>query len=437
MFEVLQQRLGEIFKRLTGRGILTAEDVDAALREVRLALLEADVNVRVAKEFVARVREAAIGQEIWRSLTPGQMVIKLVHEELTRVLGGAHRELRFRPTPPTVFLLVGLHGTGKTTTAGKLGLYLKRRGRYPLLVAADLRRPAAVEQLAVVGQQAGVDVYRGGEGVDPLEVVRQAVGHARQRGHDVVIVDSAGRHQVDEELMEELRRMRDAVQPQEVLLVVDAMTGQGAVGIAEEFNRRLGIDGIILTKLDGDARGGGALSIVSVTGRPILFVGVGERVDALEPFHPDRMASRILGMGDVLTLVEKAQEVMDADAVREMERKLRRQEFTLEDFLVQLRQLQKMGPLEHLLQMVPGLPRVRGMPTAVDDKQLKRIEAIINSMTPLERRKPEIIDGSRRRRIARGSGVSVQEVNRLLRQFEEARQLLRRLGGVERRGKLQ
>lgn len=434
MFETLQARLGEIFRRLSGRGYLKAEDVEAVLREVRLALLEADVHFAVARDFVAGVRRQAVGQEIWTSLSPAQQVIKIVHEELTRLLGGAHRELRFAPRPPTVFMLVGLHGTGKTTTAAKLAYYLKRRGRHPLLVATDLRRPAAVAQLEVVGRQAGVPTFAQAGATDPMAVAQAALQEAGRTGHDVVIIDSAGRLHLDRELMDELSRMRAAVQPTEVLLTLDAMTGQDAVTMAEQFAAQVGIDGLVLTKLDGDARGGAALSVVAVTGRPILFAGVGERVDALEPFHPERMAARILGMGDVLTLIEKAQETMTAEAAEALERKLRRGEWTLSDFLEQLRQVRSMGPLDQLLELIPGLGRLRAQ-AAVDERQLARVEAMINSMTPEERRNPAVINASRRRRIARGSGVTVQEVNRLLRQFEEARQLVRQAEAMGRRAR--
>jgi len=434
VFESLQARLGEIFRRLAGRGFLKPEDVDAVLREVRVALLEADVHFAVARDFVARVRERAVGQEIWKSLSPAQQVIKIVHEELTRLLGGAHRELRFAPKPPTVLMLVGLHGTGKTTTAAKLAYHLKHRGRHPLLVATDLRRPAAVAQLEVVGAQAEVPTFTLPGATDPLAVAEAALGWAARGGHDVVIIDSAGRLHLDDELMAELAAMRAAVRPTEVLLVLDAMTGQDAVTMAEQFTAKVGVDGLILTKLDGDARGGAALSVVATTGRPILFTGTGERVAALEPFHPDRMAARILGMGDVLTLIEKAQATMGQEAAEALERKLRRGEWTLIDFVEQLRQVRRMGPLDQLLEMIPGLGRLRGS-AEVDERQLARVEAMINSMTPQERQTPGIINASRRRRIALGAGVTVPEVNRLLKQFEEAKQLVRQVEGMEKRAK--
>lgn len=435
MFEGLQARLGEIFRKVTGRGALSVEDVDATLREVRLALLEADVNFKVARDFVGRIRDAAVGQEVWKHLSPGPQVVKIVHEELTRLLGGASREVRMAPHPPTVILLVGLNGVGKTTTAAKLAGFMRRRGRAPLLVATDLQRPAAITQLEVIGRQVGVPVHVPDGATDAVAVARAAVARAEADAFDVVIVDSAGRQHVDDALMAELTAMHAALRPQESILVLDAMAGQDAVTMAEQFAARLPIDGLILTKLDGDARGGAALSVVATINRPILFVGVGERPEALEPFHPDRMASRILGMGDVLTLIERAEATMSAETAAEMERKLRRHQFTLSDFLEQLRQVRQMGPLDQLLEMIPGFSKVRASGLVVDEKQLGRIEAMIQSMTAQERAAPAIIDGSRRRRIARGSGATVQDVNRLLKQFEEARRLLRRVDDHARGGR--
>ncbi|MFN3285010.1 MAG: signal recognition particle protein [bacterium] len=436
MFEALQERLVGVFRRLSGRGVLRPEDVDAAVREVRLALLEADVHVQVVRDFIARVREAAVGREVWKSLTPAQQVVQVVYEELVRLLGGEHRELVPAPRPPTVVLLCGLHGTGKTTQAAKLALYLRRRGRRPLLVAADLQRPAAVRQLQVVGERAGVAVFAA-DLTDPAEVARSAVDHARSAGYDFVLVDTAGRVHVDDDLLQELRRVREAAGAHYVLLVVDAMTGQEAVRVAQRFHEALAIDGVILTKLDGDARGGAALSVVAAVGRPVMFVGTGEKLEALEPFHPDRMASRILGMGDVLTLVERAREAVDAQRAAELERKLRRAEFTLEDFREQLRQVRRMGPLQSLLELIPGLAALRGpRPEAeAQERELKRMEAILDSMTPQERRDPSILNASRKRRIARGSGTTVQDVNRLLKQFEEAKRMMRELERMGRRGK--
>lgn len=436
MFEALQSRFQTIIRSLTGRGVLSEADVDAALREVRLALLEADVNFKVAKAFVERVRAQAVGQEVLKSLAPGHQVIKLVHEELIRLLGGQARELRSADRPPTIILLAGLHGAGKTTTAGKLAYRLRRRGRQPLLVATDLTRPAAVTQLRVVGEQAGVPVYAEEGTGDAIAVARGAVAEAERRGHDTVIIDSAGRLHVDDALMAELRQMREAVAAHNVLLVLDAMAGQDAVAMAERFHRDLTLDGLIVTKLDGDARGGAVLSVVEVTGCPVLFAGVSEKLDGLEPFHPDRMASRILGMGDVLTLIEKAQDVTDAETAAQLERKLRRAEFTLDDFRQQLRSVRKMGPLDSLLEMIPGLGgRMKGVAAEMDERQLTAVEAIIDSMTPLERSQPHLIDGSRRRRIARGSGTSIQDVNRLLRQFEDAKRLIKQVSGMERKGR--
>ncbi len=435
MFDGLQARLGEIFRKVTGRGVLRPEEVDAVLREVRMALLEADVNFKVTREFVERIRVAAVGQEVWRHLNPGQQVVKIVHQELISLLGGGARQLRFAAVPPTVILLVGLHGVGKTTTAGKLAAYLRRRGRTPLLVATDLRRPAAVRQLQVVGEQVNVPVFAMEGATDPLAVARASVERASEDGRDVVIIDSAGRLHVDDELMAELEQMHAAAGAHETLLVLDAMAGQDAVRMAEQFSARLPVDGVILTKLDGDARGGAALSVVATIGRPVVFVGIGERPDALEPFHPDRMASRILGMGDVLTLIERAEEAVSAEAAAEMERKLRRAQFTLSDFLEQLRQVRKMGPVDQLLEMIPGLSGAKLPETAVDERRLGQIEAMIQSMTAAERATPSIIDGSRRRRIARGSGVSVQDVNRLLKQFEQVKRLVRHVGERARDGK--
>ncbi|MDQ7819844.1 MAG: signal recognition particle protein [Armatimonadota bacterium] len=434
VFDGLHARLQLILTRLTGRGVLTEADVDAALREVRRALLEADVHYQVARAFTERVRAAAVGQQVLQHLAPGHQVVKIVYQELVRLLGGTARELRLADPPPAIVILAGLHGSGKTTTAAKLGRYLARRGRRPVLVAADLRRPAAVSQLEVVARQAGVPVFAVPGATDPQAVAAAAVEESRRRGCDVVIVDSAGRPHADEALMEELRRLRDAVRAHHVLLVVDAMTGQQAVAVAQRFQEAVGVDGLVVTKLDGDARGGAVLSVVEVTGAPVLFAGVGETVDGLEPFHPDRMASRILGMGDVLTLIEKAQEALDAQQAAALERRLRRAEFTLDDFRAQLAQVRRLGPVQSWAALLPaGLRPPAGV--AVDEAALRRAEAIIASMTPQERRHPEIIDGSRRRRIARGSGTTVQDVNRLLRQFEEVRRLVRQVAGREDRGR--
>ncbi len=395
-----------------------------------MALLEADVNLRVAKDLVARVKERAVGEEVVKSLTPAQTVLKIVYEELTRVLGEKVARLDLGANPPVAVMLVGLHGSGKTTTAGKLAVHLTKQGRFPLLVAADVYRPAAPRQLEVVAGQARVPHFHL-PGTSPVAIARGGMAQARQQGRDVVIIDTAGRLHIDDELMTELQQIKEAVSPREVLLVVDAMTGQEAVNVAAAFHERLSLSGVILTKLDGDARGGAALSVLAVTGCPIKLVGVGEKLDALEPFHPDRMASRILGMGDLASLVERAQEAMEVERVRELERKLRTQEFTLEDYLEQLKQVRRMGPLDQLLSMIPGLNRsVANL--QVDEKDLVRTEAVICSMTREERRNPAIIGGSRKRRIASGSGCTVQEVNRVLKGYEQARKLLRQLPDMEK-----
>ncbi len=434
MFETLTERLGQIFKKLRGHGHLTERDVTEAIREVRLALLEADVHYKVVKDFVERVKVRAVGKEVLESLTPAQQVIKIVYEELVELLGGRDSRLKFASSPPSVLMLVGLQGSGKTTTAAKLASRLASEGRHPLLVAADQKRPAAVEQLKVLGGRIGVPVFSDPWGASPLKVCQEALVEAKMKGHDVVILDTAGRLHIDEPLMAELKALKEATLPSEVLLVVDAMTGQDAVASASRFDGELSLTGIILTKLDGDARGGAALSIRAVTGKPIKFIGVGEKLEALEPFYPDRMASRILGMGDILTLVEKAQVAFDRKKAEALERKIRDASFTLEDFREQLVQLQSMGPFEQLLQMIPGLSRVQGLKP--EEKELKRLAAIIDSMTPEERRYPSIIDGSRRRRIALGSGTSVAEVNRLLKQFGELQRLVKQLTRLGKKGRV-
>jgi signal recognition particle subunit SRP54 len=438
MFESLSEKLQEVFRRLSGRGRLTEADVDAALREVRVALLDADVNYRVVRDFIGRVRERAVGAEVLRHLSPAQQVIKVVYEELINLLGPAATRLEPPPQPPGVVMLVGLQGSGKTTTAAKLALHLRRQGQRPYLVAADPYRPAAGAQLEILGRQLDIPVYNEPSGRDAVAIAENGLRRARGAGATWVILDTAGRLHIDDALMAELEAMKARLRPHEVLLVADAMTGQDAVRTAEEFHRRVGLTGVILTKLDGDARGGAALSIRAVTGVPIRFIGVGEKADALEPFYPDRLASRILGMGDVLTLIEKAQEAFDREQARALEKKLRTATFTLEDFLNQLQQVKKMGPLQQLLEMIPGFSQAaKHLPAeALDERQLKRVEAIILSMTPEERRRPEIIDGSRKRRIARGSGTSIQEVNQLLNQFFQTRRLMKELmaGGGRRPG---
>lgn len=430
MFEALSERLEGIFKKLKGRGLLKEEDVNAALREIRMALLEADVNFKVVKDFIERVRARAVGREVIDSVTPGQQVVKIVHDELCALMGGGHRKITLAPNPPTVLMLVGLHGSGKTTTAAKLARGFKKDGRRPMLVALDTARPAAIEQLSTLGSQIGVPVHATHPGDDPIRVCSDAIKRADSEGRDIVILDTAGRLHIDEHLMEELETLKREAGPKETLLVADAMTGQDAVNIAKSFDERLGIDGIILTKMDGDARGGAALSIVAVTGKPVKFIGVGEKVDLLEPFHPERMASRILGMGDIVSLVEKAQEAFDAREVLKLEERLKRDIFTFDDLKEQLRQIRKMGPLENILGMIPGLGRhLKGL--RVDEKAFTKVEAIINSMTKQERRNYAIINGSRKKRIAAGSGTTVSDVNRLLKQYLEMKKMLKQF----RRGK--
>jgi signal recognition particle subunit SRP54 len=428
MFENLTDRLQEIFRRLGGRGKLSEKDVDAALREVRLALLEADVNFRVVKDFLKRVREKAVGEEVLRSLTPAQQVIKIVNEEIVHTLGEEAVPLAHASAPPTVIMLVGLQGSGKTTTAAKLALHLRKKGEFPLMVAADLQRPAAVHQLEVLGEQLKLPVYSEGASKDPPGVAKRAMRAADQDRRSYVILDTAGRLHVDEDLMKELVRIKKQISPHEILLVADAMTGQDAVRVAGEFHERLGLTGLILTKVDGDARGGAALSMRSVTGVPIKFLGISEKADGLEVFYPDRLASRILGMGDVLSLIEKAESAYTEEEALRLEQKVRKGTFDLNDFLDQLRQIREMGPLDQLLGMIPGLgSAMRAQNLAVDEQQFRRLEAIILSMTPQERARPEIIGGSRRRRIARGSGTSLHDVNVLLNRFQQYRKLMRRL----------
>ena len=433
MFETLSDRLTQVFSSLRGKGRLSPADIDATAREIRIALLEADVALPVVRQFIARVKERAGGAEVSQALNPAQQVIKIVHEELVEILGGETRRLRFAKNPPTVIMLAGLQGSGKTTLAGKLALWLKGQGHTPLLVASDLQRPNAVQQLQIVGEQAGVPVWapEPGSGVgDPVAVAKSGIAQAQVRLHDIVIVDTAGRLGVDAEMMQQAVDIRDAVNPNEVLFVVDAMIGQDAVATAEAFRDGVGFSGVVLTKLDGDARGGAALAVRAVTGKPIKYVSVGEKLDQLEPFHPDRLASRILGMGDVMSLIERAQEQISENEAREMEAKLRKSEFTLEDFLGQLRQVRKMTAgqgMAGLLGMLPGVGRqVKNL--KVDERQIDRVEAIILSMTPAERRNPRSIDGSRRRRIAAGSGTNVQQVNQLLGQFKQMQRMMKQVG---------
>ncbi len=432
MFESLSEKLEAVFRRLRGHGKLSEKNMEEALREVRLALLEADVNFRVVKDFVERIKSQALGQEVLASLSPAQQVIKIVNAELVALLGGQYTELNLSAPPPVVILLVGLNGSGKTTSAGKLARYLKLElRRLPYLIPADTYRPAAIDQLRIVAEQVGVPVHPtslDGSAADPLAIAQAGVDAARRQACDVAIIDTAGRQQIDEELMVELERMKAATHPHQILLVADAMTGQEAVNVAAGFHARLELDGAILTKVEGDARGGAALSFRAVTGKPILFIGVGEKLDAFEPFHPDRAASRILGMGDMLSLIEKAEKVYDQQQAEILEKKLRKNQFTLEDFQEQMRMLKKMGSVTELVSMLPGGKKLlQGADLEAAEKEFKRIEAIISSMTKEERRKPEILNGSRRRRIAVGSGTSVAEVNRFLKQYLEAKKMMRKL----------
>ncbi len=441
MFESLTTRLDAVFERLRGKGRLTENDVNEAMREVRQALLEADVSFKVVKQFVARVQERAVGSEVLESLSPAQQVIKIVHEQLIEMLGGMDGKTKLNDagTPPTIIMLVGLQGSGKTTTVAKLANYLRKQGKHPLMVAADMQRPAAVLQLQQLGKQLNLPVYAEEPGNKPADICVRAVKYAKENGNTTAILDTAGRLHIDAELMQEVATIRERVHPQEVLLIADAMTGQDAVRVADEFNKAVGLTGLIMTKMDGDARGGASLSIREVTGVPIKFLASGEKADALEPFYPDRLASRILGMGDVLTLIERAQEQIDQKQAQKLEKKLREASFDLEDFLQQMRQIRKMGPLTQLLDMLPGFNKlVAGMPEinqALQGDQMKHIEALILSMTPKERQHPEIINGSRKRRIARGSGQTVQDVNQLLKSFEQMRQMMKQMAAMQKSGR--
>jgi len=433
-FEGLADRLQKTLQRVRGKGKVTEADVKEMMREVRLALLEADVNFKVVKDFVKRVSERAVGQEVLQSLTPGQQVVKVVQEELTALMGGEQSKIAVSNRPPTVIMMVGLQGAGKTTTTGKLANLLRKKyNRKPLLVAADIYRPAAINQLQTLGKQLDMPVFSLGDQVSPVEIAKQAIQHAKDEHLDYVLIDTAGRLHIDEGLMEELEQIKELSKPDEIFLVVDAMTGQDAVNVAQSFNDQLGLTGAVLTKLDGDTRGGAALSIRAVTNTPIKFVGLGEKLDAFEPFHPERMASRILGMGDVLTLIEKAQENVDQEKAKELEQKLRNASFTLDDFLDQLSQVKKMGPLGDILKMMPGANKIKGLnDLQIDDKQIAHVEAIIQSMTKQEKIQPDIINSSRRKRIAKGSGRPVQEINRLLKQFEEMKKMMKMMGGAQK-----
>ena len=434
MFEALSDRLTETLGRLGRKGKLTEEDVDEAMREVRRALLEADVNFRVVKDFVSAVRERAVGQEVLKSLTPAQTVIGIVHEELIKVLGSEREPLRAPDRPPQILMLVGLQGSGKTTHVAKLALQMRKEGRTPLMVAADVYRPAAVNQLQTLGKQISIPVYDEGTQRNPVDIATNGVKYARERGYNPVIIDTAGRLQIDERMMQELVDIKNRINPTEILLVADAMTGQEAVNVAQTFHDRLNVTGLILTKMDGDARGGAALSIRAVTGVPIKYIGTGEKLDALEPFYPERLASRILGMGDVLSLIERAQEQTTEEEAQRLQDRMIRGQFNLEDFLEQLQKIKKMGPLTQLLEMIPGLgSQLRQAKAQISDDDYKHIEAIIRSMTPEERRNPHIIDHSRRRRIARGSGVTREEVGQLLKQFSEMQKMMAEIGGLAKK----
>ena len=431
-FESLSERLQEIFKKLRGKGKLTEKDIKEAMREVKVALLEADVNFKVVKDFINSVTEKALGQEVMESLTPGQQVIKIVNDELIALMGSTQSRLNIGNKVPAVIMMVGLQGSGKTTACGKLANLLKKQGKNPLLVACDVVRPAAIKQLQVVGANVNVPVFTMGDKVNPVDIAKASIDYARSHNSDVIIIDTAGRLHVDEELMEELVNIKKAVQPDEILLVVDAMTGQDAVNVASSFNERLDITGVILTKLDGDTRGGAALSIKAVTQKPIKYIGTGEKLTDLEPFYPDRMASRILGMGDVLTLIEKAQAAIDEKKAQELGQKLLTKQFTLEDFLEQLQSLKNMGPLDQLLSMIPGMNKNMLKNVDFSEKDLKRIEAIIQSMTKEERQNPSIINGSRKKRIAKGSGTTIQQVNSLLKQFEETKKMMKKFADIDK-----
>ena len=429
-FENLSEKLQAVFKQLRGKGKPTEKDVKEAMREVKLALLEADVNFKIVKQFINKVNERAVGSEVLESLTPGQQVIKIVNEELIELMGSSQSKLTFSSKPPTVYMMVGLQGAGKTTTSGKLAGLLKKQGKSPLLVACDVYRPAAIKQLQVVGNNYGIPVFEMGDKLNPVDIAKESLQYAAKNKHDVILIDTAGRLHINEELMEELKNIKEAVRPQEILLVVDAMTGQDAVTVADSFNGQLGVDGIILTKLDGDARGGAALSVRSVTGKPIKYIGMGEKMEDLEPFYPDRMASRILGMGDVLSLIEKAQKAYDEKQAMEMAQKMRNNDFTLEDFLDQMQQIKKMGPLKDLIGMIPGMSQLNLNDVDVDPKAMAHIEAIIQSMTKEERQNPSILNGPRKKRIANGSGRTIAEVNRLLKQFEEMKKMMKQVNSL-------
>ena len=433
-FEGLSSRLQEITRKIRGKARITESDLKEMLREVKLALLEADVNYKIVKEFTETIREKALGQDVLKSLTPGQQVIKIVKDELVELLGGTESRVNFSPNPPTVIMLVGLQGSGKTTTAGKLANLFRKQGKKPLLVACDIYRPAAIQQLQVVGKQLNIPVYSNENSKDVVHIAKQAMSVAMSKMNDVVILDTAGRLHIDEALMDELKNVKAGVKPHEILLVVDAMTGQDAVNVAEKFNEALGIDGVVLTKLDGDTRGGSALSVKKITGKPIKFAATGEKLSDIEVFHPDRMASRILGMGDILSVIEKAEEAFDAEEAEKLEKQLRKKEFDLDDYLAQIRQIKKMGSFSSLLKMIPGMNQLKDV--KIDDKEFVKIEAIICSMTTAEKRDVRILNGSRRQRIARGSGTSVQEINKFIKSFEMTQKIMKQMksnkGGLKK-----
>ena len=434
IFEGLADKLQGALGKLKSKGKLTEKDVKDAMREVKLALLEADVNFKVVKDFVKKVQERAVGQEVMESLTPAQHVIKIVNEELTSLMGDVQSKIMISPKPPTVIMMVGLQGAGKTTTSGKLGGYFKKQGKKPLLVACDIYRPAAIKQLQVVGEKLDIPVFSMGDKESPVNIAKAGYNHALKNNNDLVIIDTAGRLHIDETLMDELKNIKSEVKPHEILLVVDSMTGQDAVNVAENFNDALGVDGVVLTKLDGDTRGGAALSIRAVTQKPIKFIGMGEKLDDLEPFHPDRMASRILGMGDILSLIEKAQENIDLEKAKELESKIKKQELDFEDFLEQMEQIQKMGPLNKVIEMIPGMGQIKDQLGDIDmnNKEIVKTKAIVQSMTIEERRNPSILNASRKKRIARGSGTSVQDVNRLIKQFSEMKKMMKMFTGTQK-----
>ena len=424
-FEGLSSKLQDITKKFRGKARVTESDLKEMLREVKLALLEADVNYKIVKDFIATIQEKALGQDVLKSLTPGQQVIKIVKDELVELLGGQDSKVNFTPNPPTIIMLVGLQGSGKTTTAGKLANLFRKQGKNPLLVACDIYRPAAIKQLQVVGSQLNIPVYANENSKDVVQISKQAISHAISKLNDVVILDTAGRLHIDEELMQELKNVKQGVKPHEILLVVDSMTGQDAVNVAQSFNEALGIDGIVLTKLDGDTRGGAALSVKNVTGRPIKFAATGEKLSDIEEFHPDRMASRILGMGDVLSIIEKAEETFNEEEAIKLEQQLRKKEFDLDDYLAQIKQVKKMGSFSSILKMIPGMGNIKDL--KVDDKEFVRIESMINSMTKEERRNPKLLNGSRRVRIAKGSGTTVQQINQFMKTFEMTQKMMKKM----------